>query len=115
MSTKINVFEEFGIKKPIEVKFTNKNMLKTLQMQRALAKLDVLESEGELTDDYFSEFENMINSVTEYLSELLKLERQKIMDLEFSETMNLLQKVMGAVMQITPVPIEESGAKDLKA
>lgn len=119
MPTKINVQEELGIKKPIEVKFTNKNMLKTIKLQRSFSKMDVLEAEmiaGSSDDGYLDLFEDTVNEAIDYVSEILKIDREKIEELEFTETLNLAMKIVGSVMDVKPVPAKESKEpKDLKA
>lgn len=119
MSVKISVEKEFGIKKPIEVKLSNRNMLKTIKLQKVLSKMDVIEAENKNNPEsvaYVTAFEETLNSVIEYIAEILNVDENKVEELEFSQTMNLAVKLMGAIMKIEPVAVSEANEPtDLKA
>ncbi|MGL4699091.1 MAG: phage tail tube assembly chaperone [Apilactobacillus waqarii] len=115
MSVKINVAEELGIKKSFEVKESNKNMRKTWQLQKLMAKLSI---DQELADDDSPEkVEKMIDlmldvqsELIDYVASLLKLtdvQAEKLDDLEFNETRDLAVKISAALMHIDPSKANE--------
>lgn len=114
MSVKINVKQEFGIAKPIEVKQSNRNFRKTLLLQKALTKFEVIEKEGSseaaITDAMLETQTAMIT----YLCDLLGVDEEKVYEISFNETMDLSIKLSGLVLNIKP-EAAEAGEADLKA
>lgn len=118
MSVKINVAKELGIKKPFEVKESNKNMRKTWRLQKLMTQLSI---DQKLADsDSPEKVEKMIDlmldvqsELIDYVASLLKLtdvQAEKLDDLEFNETRDLAVKISAALMHVNPSEANEEEA-----
>lgn len=114
MSVKINVKKELGISKPIEVKSSNKNFRSTLELQKKMAHLSIIEHSDPKPEEYIEEMLSVQKSMISYLTATLKVEEELIDELEFTETMELSIKVSGALMGVEPESATE-GETSLKA
>ena len=115
MSVKINVAKELGIKKPFEVKESNKNIRKTWQLQKLMTKLSI---EQELADsDNPEKAEEMIDmmldvqtKVIEYVVDVLNLtdtQVDKVDDLSFDETVQLATRISSELLHVETVEATE--------
>lgn len=138
MAVKINVFEEFGIKKKIEVKESNANMRKALEFQKNLTKLqidqkkkqdkineldeddsedqEVQEENGfkiaQMMSEMFDLMLGHMDSVQEFIIDMLKLDEkaQEKMDsdLDFDQTVELSSKIVSAILKVDVQPTGET-------
>lgn len=144
MSVKINVYEELGIKKKIEVKESNANMRKALEFQKSLTKLqieqkkkqdkiDAIESDksedpeiqeensfqiAQLMSEMFDLMISHMDSVQEYIIDTLKLDekaQEKLdSDLDFEQTVELSSKIVSAILKVEAQPVADGEGDDLK-
>lgn len=138
MAVKINVFEELGIKKKIEVKESNANMRKALEFQKNLTKLqidqkkkqdkineldeddsedqEVKEENGfkiaQMMSEMFDLMLGHMDSVQEFIIDMLKLDEkaQEKMDsdLDFDQTVELSSKIVSAILKVDVQPTGET-------
>lgn len=138
MAVKINVFEELGIKKKIEVKESNANMRKALEFQKKLTKLqidqkkkqdkineldeddsedqEVQEENGfkiaQMMSEMFDLMLGHMDSVQEFIIDMLKLDEkaQEKMDsdLDFDQTVELSSKIVSAILKVDVQPTGET-------
>lgn len=138
MAVKINVFEELGIKKKIEVKESNANMRKALEFQKNLTKLqidqkkkqdkineldeddsedqEVQEENGfkiaQMMSEMFDLMLGHMDSVQEFIIDMLKLDEkaQEKMDsdLDFDQTVELSSKIVSAILKVDVQPTGET-------
>lgn len=114
MSVKINV-PELGIKAPIEVKESNKNIRATWVLQKMMAKMAI--DEQSLDNNDPEAFEGMLdlmldvqNKTIAYITDILKLDakaQEKLEDLEFNETMQLAIRISSELLHIELEPATE--------
>lgn len=138
MAVKINVFEELGIKKKIEVKESNANMRKALEFQKNLTKLqidqkkkqdkineldeddsedqEVQEENGfkiaQMMSEMFDLMLGHMDSVQEFIIDMLKLDEkaQEKMDsdLDFDQTVELSSKIVSEILKVDVQPTGET-------
>lgn len=114
MAVKINVADELGIKKVIEVKTTNKVVRDTWKFQKMQAKMAIDQAEA---NDSAEAIEAMLDSMLAiqdetiaYIVDTLHLsasQAKKIDDMTFNETVELANKVSSEVLGIETVPAKE--------
>lgn len=119
---KINVADELGIKKVIEVKTTNRVVRDTWKFQKMQAKMAIDQAEA---GDSAEAIEEMLDSMLAiqdetiaYVVDTLHLtaaQAKKIDDMTFNETVELANKVSAQVLGIETVPAEEEEATGLEA
>lgn len=114
---KINVNKEFGIKKNIEVKESNKNMRKVYSMQLQMSKLGKLVDDASDDELLLSSMIDLIDDSQEFIMDILKLDDKylvKVEDLSQNETFELVNKITeeltGADMEKT-----DDGKEDPKS
>jgi len=118
---KINVADELGIKKVIEVKTTNKVVRDTWKFQKMQAKMAIDQAEA---GDSAEAIEEMLDSMLAiqdetiaYVVDTLHLtaaQAKKIDDMTFNETVELANKVSAQVLGIETVPAEEEESTGLE-
>lgn len=115
MTVKINIKQELGISKAVEVKESNKNIRATWELQKMMAKLSI---DQETTDETPEAFEKMIDMMLDiqdktiaYIVNILKLDEKasdKLEDLEFNETMAFAVRISSELLHIEAKPTTES-------
>lgn len=108
---KINVNEELGIKKPIEVRATNLNMERSLQMQLDLAKAgDIAEGEDVDVIATLQQSLDIVRKMTQFIKNILKLsdvQSEKVDDLNQEETAMLVNRLCLRIMGNSDEEIKE--------
>lgn len=105
---KINVNEELGIKKPIEVRATNLNMERSLQMQLDLAKAGDVAEDTDILETLEQSLK-MVKKMTDYIKNILKLsdiQSEKVDELEQEETAVFVNRLCLRIMGNTDEEIE---------
>lgn len=109
MTVKIDA-KVLGLKKPIEVNETNKNIKKTLRVQMDSDKLTTIETEGLTDEETYAAFvearfdsnELMLN----YISDILRLtdaQIDRLEDLEEEPTSELFGQILAKMMHLDDV------------
>ena len=114
MTVKIDA-KVLGIKKPIEVNETNKNIKKTLKVQIQLEKLSKIDAENMTNEEAYDAFLNgkleATDATIEFIADILRLtepQADKLEDLESDETDELFGQIIQKIMHID----DEGGADD---
>lgn len=114
MTVKINA-KVLGIKKPIEVNETNKNIKKTLKVQIKLEKLGKIDAENMTNEEAYDAFLNgkleATDATIEFIADILRLtepQTDKLEDLESDDTDELFGQIIQKIMHID----DEDGADD---
>lgn len=114
MTVKIDA-KVLGIKKPIEVNETNKNIKKTLKVQIQLEKLSKIDAENMTNEEAYDAFLNgkleATDATIEFIADILRLtepQADKLEDLESDETDELFGQIIQKIMHID----DEDGADD---
>lgn len=114
MTVKINA-KVLGIKKPIEVNETNKNIKKTLKVQIKLEKLSKIDAENMTNEEAYDAFLNgkleATDATIEFIADILRLtepQTDKLEDLESDDTDELFGQIIQKIMHID----DEDGADD---
>ena len=114
MTVKIDA-KVLGIKKPIEVNETNKNIKKTLKVQIRLEKLSKIDAENMTNEEAYDAFLNgkleATDATIEFIADILRLtepQADKLEDLESDETDELFGQIIQKIMHID----DEDGADD---
>ncbi|ALY06838.1 tail protein [Lactobacillus phage SA-C12] len=114
MTVKIDA-KVLGIKKPIEVNETNKNLKKTLKVQIKLEKLSKIDAENmsneEAYDAFLSGKLEATDATIEFIADILKLtepQADKLEDIEPDETDELFGQIIQKIMHID----DEDGEDD---
>ena len=114
MTVKIDA-KVLGIKKPIEVNETNKNIKKTLKVQIKLEKLSKIDAENMTNEEAYDAFLNgkleATDATIEFIADILRLtepQTDKLEDLESDDTDELFGQIIQKIMHID----DEDGADD---
>ena len=114
MTVKIDA-KVLGIKKPIEVNETNKNIKKTLKVQIKLEKLSKIDAENMTNEEAYDAFLNgkleTTDATIEFIADILRLtepQTDKLEDLESDDTDELFGQIIQKIMHID----DEDGADD---
>ncbi|ATW59523.1 tail protein [Lactobacillus phage Lenus] len=114
MTVKIDA-KVLGIKKPIEVNETNKNLKKTLKVQIKLEKLSKIDAENMSNEEAYDAFLNgkleATDATIEFIADILKLtepQADKLEDIEPDETDELFGQIIQKIMHID----DEDGEDD---
>lgn len=109
MTVKINA-KDLGIRKPVEVNETNKNIKKTLKVQMKLEAFGNIDAESMTDEEAYSTFiKNQYEAneaTTEYIADLLHLSESqidKLEDLESSKTDELFAQIVQKIMHIDQI------------
>lgn len=114
MTVKINVSKELGIKAPVEVAESNKNIRKTWVLQKLMAKLSIDQASVEDTPEAFEDMLDMMldtqDKVIAYVTDILRLDakaQDKLEELEFNATMELAVRISSELLHIETAPATE--------
>lgn len=114
MTVKIDA-KVLGIKKPVEVNETNKNLKKTLKVQIKLEKLSKIDAENMSNEEAYDAFLNgkleATDATIEFIADILKLtepQADKLEDIEPDETDELFGQIIQKIMHID----DEDGEDD---
>lgn len=109
MTVKINA-KDLGIRKPVEVNETNKNIKKTLKVQMKLEALGNIDAENMTDEEAYSVFlKNQYEAneaTTEYIADMLRLSESqidKLEDLDSDKTDELFAQIIQKVMHIDQI------------
>lgn len=112
MSVKINVSKELGIKAPVEVAESNKNIRKTWVLQKMMAKLSI--DQEEASPDAFEDMLDMMldtqDKTIAYITDILRLDakaQDRLEELEFNATMELAVRISSELLHIETAPATE--------
>lgn len=114
MTVKINVSKELGIKAPVEVAESNKNIRKTWVLQKLMAKLSIYQEDA--SPDAFEDVLDMMldtqDKTIAYVTDILKLDdkaQEKLEELDFKATMELAVRISSELLHIK---MEEATEED---
>lgn len=113
MAIKINA-KILGIKEPIEVKESNRNMVKTLKVQKAVLKLETIDEDATAENVMDSAIESN-QSIIDYIVDLLRLnskQEDKLWELETGDTQELFNQIIMGMQHQTPEELEEAQSKE---
>ena len=109
---KISVEKELGIKKEFEVKASNMNMEKSIQMQLSMAKMDNIQ--GKEGVEILEQTLKTIQDSSQFVKDMLKMNAKEsalIDNMEMADTMQLVNRICLRVMGNTDEEIEEMFAE----
>lgn len=116
MTVKINVSKELGIKAPVAVAESNKNIRKTWVLQRLMAKLSIDQDQADDTPEAFEDVLDMMldtqDKTIAYVTDILKLDdkaQEKLEELDFNATMELAVRISSELLHIK---MEEATEED---
>lgn len=117
MSVKINVAKELGIKKSFEVKESNKNIRKTWQLQKLMAKLSIDQATTEDSPEAFEKMIDMMldvqNKTIAYIVSILRLDQKqadKLEEMEFGETTSFAVRISSELLHVEAEEATEAEA-----
>lgn len=109
---KINLKEELGLNKDFEVKASNMNMEKSIQMQLSMAKMDNIQ--GKEGVEILEQTLKTIQDSSQFVKDMLKMNAKEsalIDDMEMTDTMQLVNRICLRVMGNTDEEIKEMFAE----
>ena len=105
---KINLKEELGLNKDFEVKASNMNMEKSIQMQLSMAKMDNIQ--GKEGVEILEQTLKTIQDSSQFVKDMLKMNAKEsalIDDMEMTDTMQLVNRICLRVMGNTDEEIKK--------